>query len=244
MATPEISSTDPGAARDLVADLDRLREATRERSRVWWFPLTVFGALILLALPLHVNWSPGTAETETTPSFWESLVVLTWGGLDSPHPVLTGLYWFVALTVGYVGTGLYYRRHALATGLRHPVRWFVTLGLLLTVLFLPLRVVLFMLPLWRTTAAVVVVTLTVLVLAVRERDRRLWAVTVVLAAVTVLVNAYNTENLLFRLGVPYDGWWTALPNVALPGLVLLIGGLAARPRPSRSRKTGPAAVPG
>jgi hypothetical protein len=231
MSVPETSPTDPDAARELVADLDRLRAATRERSRVWWFPLTLFGVLILLALPVHVDWSRGTADGETTRSFWETLVVLTWGGVDSPQPVLTGLYWFLALAVGYVGTGLYYRRHALATGLRAPVRWFVTLGLLLTVFFLPVRVLL-MLPLWRTTSAVAIVLVTVLVLAVRERDRRLWAVTAVLAVVTVLVNAYNTENLLLRLGVPFDGWWTALPNVALPGLVLLLGGLAARPRRS------------
>jgi hypothetical protein len=231
------------SARELVADLDRLRTRTRERSRAWWFPLVLFGALDLLALPFHVDWSSGAGGADdTTPSFWESLVVLTWGGMDSPAPLRTGLYWFAALTIGYVGTGLYYRRHALTTGLRRPVRWFVSLGLLLTVFFLPVRILL-MLPLWRTTSALVIVLVTVVVLAVRERDRRLWAVTGVLVLVTVLVNAYNVENVLFRLGVPYAEWWTALPNVALPGLVLLVGGLLARPRTGGSRDARPETVP-
>ncbi|WP_448627547.1 hypothetical protein [Geodermatophilus sp. URMC 64] len=236
MTAPEPDRT----PREIVADLDRLRARAREHSRLWWFPLALFGALVLLALPFHVDWSPGSAG-DTSPSSWASVVLLTWGGIDSPAPVLTGLYWFAALVAGYVGTGLYYRRHALATGLRRPVRWFVTLGLLLTVFFLPVRVLL-LLPLWRTTSAVTVILATVVVLAVRERDRRLWTVTAVLAVVTVLVNAYNTENLLFRLGVPPPETWTVLPNVALPGLVLLAGGLLARPRGSRSRAVPPAVV--
>lgn len=213
--------------RDLVADLERLRSGVRERSRLWWFPLTAFGALVLLALPFHVDWS-GRAEPDVSYTGLTAFVV-TAGGIDSPAPLLTGAYWLVALTAGYVATGLYYRRHALATGLRRPVRWFVTLGLLLTLLVLPLRFF-FFLPLWRTTAAVVVVLLTVLVLAVRERDGRLWAATAVLTVVTVVVNSYDTENLLIRLGLEHSSWWAALPNVALPGMVLLAGGLLARPR--------------
>lgn len=223
MTASESSAT----ARDLVADLDRLRTGVRERSRVWWFPLVLFGAVVLLALPFHVGWSE---PVEGATSYgWPMALLVSAGGLDSPAPVLTGAYWLVGLSAGYVGTGLYYRRHALATGLRRPVRWFVALGLVLTLVVLPLRLLLVFLPLWRATTAVVVVLLTVLVLAVRERDRRLWAVTAVLAGVTGLVNAYNVENLLYRLGLDHSAWWASLPNVALPGLVLLVGGLLCRP---------------
>ena len=214
--------------RDLVADLDRLRSGVRERSRLWWFPLALFGGLVLLALPFHVDWS-GRGPRDVSYS-WPLGALVTWAGIDSPAPLVTGTYWLVALTAGYIGTGLYYRRHALATGLRRPVRWFVGLGLALTLVVFPLRWVLFILPLWRTTSALVVVLLTVLVLAFRERDRWLWAVSAVLTVVTVLVNSYNVENVLFRLGLDYSSTWASLPNVALPGLVLLAGGLLGRPR--------------
>lgn len=214
--------------RELVADLDRLRAGVRERGRAWWFPLTLFGALVLLALPFHVQWSQPASESRSYG--WPEVALVVAGGLDSPDPVLTGAYWLVALTAGYLGTGLYYRRHALATGLRRPVRWFVTLGLVLTLVVLPFRLLFVVLPIWRSTTALVVVLLTVLVLAVRERDSRLWTVTAVLAAVTVLVNLYNVENLLFRLGLEFSSNWASLPNVALPGLVLLVGGLLTRPR--------------
>jgi hypothetical protein len=227
--------------RDLVADLDRLRSGVRERSRVWWFPLALFGGLVLLSLPFHIG-RTGVPQDDVGYG-WPVAILANMGGIDSPSPVLTGAYWLVALTVGYVGTGLYYRRHALSTGLRRPVRWFVTLGLVLTLLVFPLRLFFLLLPLTRTTSAVVVILLTVLVLAVRERDARLWTITAVLAVVTVVVNSYNVENVLFRLGLDYSPSWASLPNVALPGLVLLAGGLLGRPRSSRVSGAPSAAVP-
>lgn len=227
--------TTPQSLSGLVADLDALRDRTRRHGQAWWFPLTVFGALVLLSLPLHVGWSRSPdGGTDVTYSFWESAVIWAWGAVGTPNAVLTGLYWFLALSVGYVLTGLFYRRHALATGLRRPVRWFVALGLAITVLLLPLKMLFWFIPLWRTTTALVIVLITVVVLAVRERDRVLWMVTAVLAVVTVVVNFYDVENLFFDLGVPFAVWWVNLPNVALPGLVLLAGGLIGLARRQRA----------
>jgi hypothetical protein len=160
------------------------------------------------------------------------------------QPVTAAFYWLAALVVGFVGSGIWYRRHAQRVGLRRPVLAFVVTGLTVTVLLLALQSVPYLnLPLfylsWRGTSSIAVISVSLFVLARLERSRGLLFYAVGFLGVAVLVGTYNVENLIEQAGVPYGDWGPATP-VLVPGLVLLAGGVAARLATLRRREPVPA----
>ncbi|GAA3173108.1 hypothetical protein GCM10010531_28310 [Blastococcus jejuensis] len=230
---------DPAA---LLSEMEQLRVRTRRTGRTWWFPLTLFGVLVLGASPLYV--SIGGEDTEWPGSTFAILVVRSFAGLLTAYPVETAFYWLAALAVGFVGSGLWYRRQAQRIGLRRPVLAFVLAGLLTTVVLVVLQQVpaVAWLLFWvsfRGTLAIIVIAVSLLVLAWLERSSALTAVVIAFLGVTALVSTYNVENLLFDVGVPY-GQWANAAGVVLPGLVLLVSGLVARALTARPRDRVPA----
>lgn len=223
---------DPAA---LLSEMEQLRVRTRRTGRSWWFPLTLFGVLVLGASPLYVPM--GGDSTEWPESTFAILVVRSFAGLLTAYPVVTAIYWLTALAVGFVGSGLWYRRQAQRIGLRRPVLAFVLTGLLTTVVLVLLQQVpalawpLFWVGL-RGTLAIIVIAVALLVLAWLERSSALTAVVIAFLGVAALVSTYNVENLLFVVGVPYGPWANAV-GVVLPGLVLLVSGLVARAQTAR-----------
>jgi hypothetical protein len=230
---------DPAAT---LRDVALLRARTRRDGQGWWFPLVLFGGLVLLATPLY--WGGQlVADASLTDPFTITLV-MAFGGMFTAHPVAVAVYWLVALVVGFVGSGLWYRRHAQRVGLRRPVVAFVLTGLTVTVALLVLQNVPYLnLPLfylsWRGTSSIAVIAVSLFVLARLERSRALLMFALGFLAVAVLVGSYNVENLIERAGVPYGDWGPATP-VLVPGLVLLAGGLAARLAGLRRREPVPA----
>jgi len=217
---------DPAAA---LAELARLRSRARQDVRGWWFPLVLFGVLVLLATPLYWDVPPG--DGALTGSF-EVAAVRAFGGVFTAHPLAIAVYWLVALVVGFAGSGLWYRRHARQVGLRRPVLAFVLTGLAVTLGLLaaqdvPLLSYLLFYVSARGTSSIAVIAVSLFVLARLERSRALLAFAVGFLGVAVLVSTYNVENLVMQAGVPFGAWTTATP-VLVPGLVLLAGGLAAR----------------
>jgi hypothetical protein len=220
---------DPAA---LLREVERLRQRTRSAGRHWWFPLTLFGVLVLLSSPLYLT--VPIEDPEVQISWVEGSLMMAFSGMVAPHPLATGVYWLIALVVGFVGSGLWYRRQGQRVGLRRPVLAFAMTGLALTVGVLFFQAVpVLSIPLWwvtgRGTVAILIIALALLVLARLERSAALAWIAAAFLAVAVLVSTYNVENLLFRLGIPY-GAWAGTVAVVLPGLVLLISGLVARSR--------------
>ncbi len=218
--------TDPRAA---LADVARLRARTQQDRGAWWFPLVLFGVLVLAATPLY--WSVPPDDQAISDPFVLALVA-AFGGVFTAHPLAIAVYWLVALTVGFVGSGLWYRRHAHRVGLRRPVVAFVVTGLAVTMALLLFHNVPYLnLPLFylsvRGTSSITIIAVGLFVLARLERSRGLLVFALAFLAVAVLVSTYNVENLVVRSGVPFGDWTGATP-VLVPGLVLLIGGLTAR----------------
>jgi len=223
---------------ELLRELDRLRERPRSAGRSWWFPVTVFGAVLSLAAPIYA-WEAAPVDD---PSGFISPEVVTFAGLLSSRPLLVAGYWLVGLTAGFVLSGLWYRREAERVGLRRPVLAFLLTGGLTAVVLVVLGQMPFigffvMVVSARGTSAVVVVAVALIALArlaqhradrdrgrVRRRHR--------------LVSSYNVENLIADLGVPW-GPWALTVAVLLPGVVLLVAGLGARALGGRSRSPVP-----
>lgn len=226
--------------RTALAEVARLRTRTRQDRGGWWFPLTLFGVLVLAATPLY--WSVPPDDSAISDQVVYALVV-AFGGVFTAHPLAIAVYWLLALTVGFVGSGLWYRRHAQRVGLRRPVVAFVVTGLAVTVALLLLQNVPYLnLPLFylsvRGTSSITIIAVSLFVLARLERSRGLLLFALAFLAVAVLVSTYNVENLVVRAGVPFGDWTGAIPVLA-PGLVLLIGGVTARAAGVGRRRTEP-----
>ena len=230
----EDPAEDPAA---LLHDVDRLRADTRSAGRAWWFPLVLFGSLVTLASPFYLSFVPDDVAIS---SRYGSALAMTFTSTITAFPVATALYWVAALAVGFLGSGLWYRRQAERVGLRRPVAAFVATGLAITVGLVLVQqmpyagIVLFWITM-RGTVAITIISISLLVLARLERSAGLAWIAVAFLGVAVLVSTYDVENLIFRMGVPW-GPWAGMVPVLLPGLFLVAAGLAARaltaPRPA------------
>jgi hypothetical protein len=231
--------TDPQGT---LAEVARLRSRARQDGRGWWMPLVLFGVLVLGAAPLY--WGGPPLQDSSIAGPFSMALVMAFGGVFTAQPVAAAVYWLIALVVGFVGSGIWYRRHAQRVGLRRPVLAFVVTGLTVTLLLLALQSVPYLnFPLfylsWRGTSSIAVISVSLFVLARLERSRALLLYAVGFLGVAVLVGTYNVENLVMAVGVPYGDWAPATP-VLVPGLVLLAGGLAARLSTARRREPVPA----
>jgi hypothetical protein len=88
-------------AEDIVAEVGRLRSATRSQLSALWWPLFVFGILSLL-----------------------SAAVIAGPGTDA-----LGVYWTVAGPLGGIAVGLYYRDRERALGVESPSLPYILTGL-------------------------------------------------------------------------------------------------------------------
>lgn len=104
-------------AKDLLGEADRARSKARAGRRGAWFPLSLFGALVLAAAPLYISREVATYADGS--SMWTS------GGW------WVSLYWLIAIPLGYLACVRYYRRHADRTGVAGPVWPWVATGLVL-----------------------------------------------------------------------------------------------------------------
>jgi hypothetical protein len=231
---------------------DALEEAKNWRSRTravrhgYWFPLVMFGLLTLAAAPLF--W---VKETSLCPHGEVTCTGSVTGGplgnpfAQSPLNVELGrwisLYWVLMVPLGYVATVFYYRQRARRTGVAGRVWPAVIVGLALWVLILgsfesrgwlhlpghptwgfPVPILLLQ---GRGLDPLLVIGIGVGILAWLERS---WASAVFAAmffALALLANLYDLQNQVYRLGWHLPAGAGYLPNVVLPGLFLLAGGI-------------------
>jgi len=221
---------------ELLSEVARLRRQARSARHAYWFPLVIFGVLTCASVPFYIQGPARGGAFRIGLGYPFAL-----GGL----PGLGGgshlaYYWLAAIAVGLTLTGLWYRRHGRKVGVVTPSRGYLITGAVLVVLsllpwlFLELgHSFLILMPgdlFIRGTFPLVIIALGFWMLAWAERSWALLAIVAVYTASALLASLYNIENVLFRLGWhPAGSQWrlTALPNVLLPALVLLIAGAGA-----------------
>ena len=119
---------DPQRAGAWISDVARLRTRTRRIRRGTWFPLTLFGLVVLAATP--VFWPAAVPESR-----YRSFPVGGFlGGLGTPNPSAVAIYWMIALPATYAATVGFYVWRAHRTGVATPITGYVETGVGLFVL--------------------------------------------------------------------------------------------------------------
>lgn len=242
----------PDAPRELLASLSDLTRRVRAAQRGAWFPLLLLGALTLGAIPV-ARFAPYSITCRAIRN-------QTVQGRVCIHTSGWSLaYWALALVLGYAVTAVFYLRGARSRGVGTPVRPYILAGIGLAAattaaalwvahdppalqqLIWDLRIppVSWMaLLITRLLGPTSVIGLALLVLSWVERSRALLVFTlgylvIVLASVT-FGWTITPPGPFGRLGSP----WFFLPHLVIPGVLLLLGGLAfALSRLPRHRAT-------
>ena len=147
-------------------------------------------------------------------------------------------YWLGAMLLGIAATVLWYRWRGNRVGLRTPARGYLITGLVIVALALLLPLaprygsgLYVIMPgdlLARGTFPFVLIGLGLCFLAWAERSTALTVIAVVYLALALLASLYDIENVFWN----WFHWAlspaaSALPNVLLPALVLLLSGAGA-----------------
>ena len=226
-----------------IDDVRRLRATARRDRQAWPLALVVLGVVVVGATPFYVFGSPRRFSLQAS----ETLGPLA--NIGAPHAPLgqwAGLYWVVALVVAILLIAVVYRRAAARRGIAGPLWPVVTTGLvmLIALLFLTPRILYLQRPrpvallstgavsavqtlYFRGLTPLLVIALVVLVLAWTERSVPLAIVAAVYLTSALVANLYDLANLGFRTNVMFPGRYDALPNLLLPGFVLLVTGIFA-----------------
>ena len=237
--TPLVAGDGPGG----VDDLRRLRVAARRDRQQWPFALVVLGLVVVLAAPFYVG---GRWIFSVNGVLQVSSAL---GPLSDIGPPLTrlgqwaGLYWVVALVAAGLLIAVHDRRAAARRGIAGPVWPAVTAGLVLLVVLLALTPrILEHLPsasraplstyalgasetlYLRGLTPLLVIALALVVLAWTERSVTLAVVAAVQLALALVANLYDLSNLAYYLDLPAVGPDAMLPNLLLPGVVLIVTG--------------------
>jgi hypothetical protein len=240
--------TDPAEAAGLLSEMRSLRRSARSARHAYWFPLVLFGVLTCVAVPFYIR-PRGLGGLGTYVQLGPYTPLLN--GLPGQTQAYLGYYWLVALLGGLALTLWWYRRHARRIGLRTPSRGYLVTVTVLTGLAIALPILSqipglrFLRVLWpgdltiRGTFPFLIIAAGLCVLAWAERSRALAVIAAIYTGTALLASLYDIENILFRLGWnPSPNQWqlTSLPNVLLPAIVLLVGGLGAYLMQRRQRR--------
>ena len=223
----------PSEAQRTVDEVTGLRRRTRRARQAFWFPLLVFGALILGSTPLY-----------TLPSLTNTPDGVVVGGGHAPLGLLApgfaaGLFWLIGVPVAYVATAMFYLWRGHRRGVRTTWRAYVFVGLglfavvaLLTV-NLPRKVPgrrLFIrlfdyLPgdlVVRGLVPLLAIAVGFMILAVAERSWAFGLFAIVFFAVALTANLYDMSNVADRLAL--QGGGPEVNNLVV-GLLALLGGI-------------------
>jgi hypothetical protein len=235
--------TDLMEAEASLHSVEELRLRTRLARNVHWFVLVVFGLLTLGAMPFYLQnvQSPSSPDCHPSgPGGFVCRVVSTHdplGGAFNPQGSSFGLnrwatlYWVIAITVGFALVLVYYRRRSMSLGVQGRI-WPTVLvggGLFFLGVYGNRQGARLPVPdAWiRGTGVVVVIAIGLGVLALLERNTVLGLFTLAFFGLALLSTLYDDANLFQRVGMGglFDGSGAELPNLLLPGLFMLLGGL-------------------
>jgi hypothetical protein len=239
----------PDAARRTVDEVTGLRRHTRRARQAFWFPLMVFGALILGSAPLYSLPPPASIpDGVVAGNGYDPL-----GGKLATDPHAVSLFWLIGIPVAYLLTAAFYLWRGHRRGVRTTWRAYVVTGLglfavvALLLVNLPRKVpgrrlllsVFDHLPgdlVIRGLIPLLAIAVGFMILAVAERSLALGLFAVVFFAIALTANLYDMSNLADRLAL--HGGGPEVNNVVVGSLALLAGagfGLAAILRNGRPR---------
>lgn len=241
---------DPAQAKAWIDDVSELQSRTRRARRGLWFPLVLFGLVILASTPLYVNPTitptpafltpdvPSSPSTFTGNGGDSGLLGFSPGGMFSFSPLMVTVFWLVAGPMGYVLTAGFYWLQARRRGVATSIRAYVLTGLGLFVLLVAISTPLIPVPvhgnlLVRGLTPLLAVALGLFVLARVERSWALLAFAVPFLALCVTANLYDMENVVYRLGLGPAG---PEVNVIVVGSVLLLAGVVFGLAAGRQRR--------
>ena len=222
-------------AGELLETLDRVTQRTRLARHAYWFPLMLFGAVILGALPFYY-YSIGNYGGRPGPI--SVIDRFGFGAGGGNHPWGAALYWLISVPLAYVVVAVFYKVRANRTGVRSRVWPFVVTGLVLFAMLLataPGVVILFHAPVWlvswqsklgdlysRGLTPILVISIALFVLARLERSWGLFWISVAFLPVALLANLYNISNAFYRINHWIVPDWAA--NIAFAGGFLVFFG--------------------
>jgi hypothetical protein len=242
-----IVSADP-TARELLGTAAAATRRTRRARQGYWFPLIVFGAVVAGASPFYVVDPPAAGVAVV--AYQDRAPLLQGGGPLGGDGRAASLYWLIALPLGYAAVLLFYRLRARRAGVAGRAWPFLAAGLgLLAVLlatgpWVDLDVQAFHTNLTpqapgdmsvRGLLPILIIALGLCVLARLERSRALTIFAVSYLVLVIVANLYDLENLLPYSWLGADGRYAAEPDLLIPAVVLLLGGMffAVRSRQAR-----------
>lgn len=195
--------------KDLLSEASRARLEARARRRGAWFPLSVFGILVLASAPLY-----RLTQRVTRP---DGISISTYGSR------WISLYWLIAIPLGYAACVLYHRRRAHRTGVAGSIWPYVATGLGLFALMslVPPGIMAHWTPGFaRSWTGLPLITLAAgfLVLSRLERDRALTALTVGLLLLAML------SDTTYDVVVGWQGLSAAGFAAIVTGALLLLAG--------------------
>jgi hypothetical protein len=215
---------------ELLAAVRDLTRQVRVAQRGTWFPLLVFVAITLLAIPVY-RYGPYLDLFHTCISRADQTVCA------GENPTVLA-YWTVALVLAYAAIAAFYVKRSRRRGVGTPVRPYVVVGITLAVLMAAVSIWLTLHPLapapadpfstdpaefdvragalliYGLASPMAVIGLALLVLAWVERHRALLAYSLgFLVIVAVLGSRFISSPSL---------WWF-LPDLLIPAAVLLLG---------------------
>jgi hypothetical protein len=226
-----------------IDDVRRLRATARRDRQAWPLALVVLGLVVVGGTPFYVYGSPRRFSLQASETLGPLANI---GAPFAPLGQWAGLYWVVALVVGILLIALLHRRAAARRGIAGPLWPVVTTGIVMLValLFLTPRILDLFRPqpvaflstgalsavqtlYFRGLTPLLVIALVVLVLAWTERSVPLAIVAAIYLALALVANLYDMANLGFRTNVMFPGRYDALPNLLVPGVMLLATGIFA-----------------
>ncbi len=229
-----------------LAYASQLRWRTRVARDGSWFALVVFGLVVLSAMVFYhypglTASSPG-CQTFANGFVCTSVSVVSRGvfgsGLgSSTSPSINHVspwattYWVVSIFVGIATVVGFYWMRARSSGVAGRIWPFATVGVGVLVLAVASRGwITFQIPgdFWiRGMQPLLVIAIGLVALAITERSRAFLLYVAGFLGIAVLSCLYDVSNLFVRLGIgsTWNGNVEALPNLILPGLYLLVGGV-------------------
>ncbi len=234
-------SGEPG---ELLGEVRALRRRARLARHAYWFPLILFGLLTCASAPFYIQQFPRGRVTYSSPSGPAFLQSPFLGGFALGSYRGIAYYWLGALLLGIVATVIWYRWRGNRIGLQTPARGYLITGLVVVALALVIPLIaeqvtrvgrVFVLPfvmpgdlVIRGTFPLVLIGLGLCYLAWAERSAALTIIAVVYLAVALLASLYDIQNDFYNwFGSGISPAASALPNVLLPALVLLLSGAGA-----------------
>lgn len=225
MVTFPNEQLDPGEANAWIHDIEVVRVRTRRDRQLLWFPLVLFGTIILASTPLYAL--PAIPRGgDATEIGTRSLAAFFPGGTFNASPFRVSVFWLVAGPVCYLAVAGFYWSRARRRGIATAPSAYVLTGVGLFVLLVVTTLVR-ILPVgdltYRGLTPLIAVALGLFVLARAEHSWPLVGFAVPFLGLVVAANFYNMANVVNGTSLGLDG---VQSNVVVVGVVLVLAGSA------------------